>query len=332
MMALLIIFAVIHPAAMAYETHLTVAKDGSGDYRTIKQAILATKAFPWEDITIFIKNGVYHEKVDIYAWNTRVHLVGENRNKTIISYDDHFKKLDLGRNSTFHTYTMRVAGNDFSASNLTIENTAGPVGQAVALHVEADRAAFTNVTIRGYQDTLYVVGEGHRSYFENCRIEGSVDFIFGEGTAYFEQCDVVSLMDNTYVTAASTPKEQPFGFVFNRSKFIAPDKVKGVYLGRPWRQFARTVIVNSELGSHVHPAGWNNWGDATKEKTAFYAEMNNSGPGAKLDNRVSWSHQLAAEDAEKYSLSNVLRGWQPSAIALPTADASADSGSGNRVH
>jgi len=297
--------------AQNYETRLVVAKDGSGDFTSIQDAIHATKAFPWTDIVLFIKNGTYKEKVNVYAWNTRLKMIGESREQTIITFDDHFDKLGLGRNSTFHTYTLRVAGNDFSAENLTIRNTAGPVGQAVALHVEADKAAFFNVNIEGYQDTLYVAGEGHRTYFENSLVTGSVDFIFGEGTALFENCEIRSLLSDTYVTAASTPQDQPYGLVFNNSRFTAPDGVVDVYLGRPWRQFAATTIINTTLDRHIHSAGWHNWGDASKEATSRYAVSGNKGAGAMSPKRVSWQHTLEPEQAAKYIQANILRGWNP---------------------
>lgn len=300
---------------LAYETHITVAQDNTGDFTTIQQAINATKTFPWHDITIRIKNGIYHEKVNIYAWNPRIRLIGESREKTIIRFDDYFDKINLGRNSTFHTYTMRVAGNDFIAANLTIENTAGPVGQAVALHVEADRAAFYNVSVKGYQDTLYVAGEGHRTYFNQCYIEGSVDFIFGGGTAYFEQCEIRSLLPDTYVTAASTPASQQYGLVFNRCQFTAPQQVSGVYLGRPWRQYAKTLIINSELGQHIHPQGWHNWDNADNEKSVTYVEGNNRGAGAKSTHRVAWAQSLPITQSGTVEAEHVLRGWQPS---MPT--------------
>ncbi|MGQ8366749.1 pectinesterase family protein [Glaciecola sp. 1036] len=298
--------------AVAYETLLTVAKDGTGDYQTIQDAINATKTFPWHDITIKVKNGVYNEKVNLYAWNTRVKLVGESRENTIIRYNDHFKKINLGRNSTFHTYTLRVAGNDFTAANLTIENTAGPVGQAVALHVEADRAAFYNVSIKGFQDTVYVAGEGHRSYFKDCHIEGTVDFIFGGGTAVFEDCNIHSLRSNTYVTAASTPENQTFGLVFNNCHFTATDKVSDVYLGRPWRQFAKTMIINSQLDKHIHPVGWHNWDNENNEETVEYKEANNSGQGAKSDSRVTWTKVLMPETVSDFDISQVYKDWEPS--------------------
>ena len=297
--------------AQNYETRFTVAKDGSGDFTTIQDAIYASKAYPWTDVVLYIKNGVYNEKVNVYAWNTRLKMIGESRQGTIITYDDHFDKLAKGRNSTFHTFTMRVAGNDFAAANLTIRNTAGPVGQAVALHIEADRAAFFNVSIEGYQDTLYVAGEGHRTYFEGSLISGSVDFIFGEGTALFENCEIRSLLSDTYVTAASTPEAQPYGLVFNHSRFTAPKNVKQVFLGRPWRQFAATTIINSELGPHIHPAGWNNWADENKERTSRYQVYGNKGSGAVQSQRVNWQKSLSADEAKSYTRAHILGNWSP---------------------
>ncbi len=294
-----------------YSTFITVAQDGSGDFTSIQAAINATKAFPDSDITVFIKNGIYQEKVEVFSWNTHVKMIGESRDETIIRNSDFFDSIALGRNSTFHTYTLKVAGNDFSAANLTIENTAGPVGQAVALHVEADRAAFYNVTINGFQDSLYLAGEGRRSYFKDCHIEGSVDFIFGAGTAWFESCDIVSLRSDSYVTAASTPQNQTYGFVFNQCKFVAEPGIKNVYLGRPWRSYARTVVLNSELLGHIHEAGWQDWEERGAQGTVFYAEANNSGVGASVIARVAWSQQLNSQQLLLFKLENVLKGWQP---------------------
>ncbi len=144
-----------------------VAQDGSGDYTTIQQAIDDSKAFPYQRITIFVKNGRYHEKVNVYEWNPKVSLIGESRDKTIISYDDYFSKINLGRNSTFHTATLAVEGDDFLAQNLTIENTAGEVGQAIALTVHANNVAVINCNILGNQDTLYTTGTGFKNYFQN---------------------------------------------------------------------------------------------------------------------------------------------------------------------
>jgi len=309
---LLILFLALSGIASGqdYPTEMTVALDGSGDFTSIQAAIDATKCYPYQRITIHVKDGVYKEKVDVYSWNTQLSLIGESRDGTVITFDDYFDKINRGRNSTFHTYTLRVGGNDFHAENLTIINSSGPVGQAVALHVEADRVSIVNTTIKGYQDTLYLAGEGFRSYFRDCYIEGSIDFIFGEGTALFEDCEIKSLV-NGYVTAASTPKSEAFGLVFKNARLTAASGVDKVYLGRPWRQYARTAFLNSALGEHILPEGWHNWDSTANETTAFYAESGNTGPGSKLDHRVPWARQISAENAQKYTLDNIFRGWKP---------------------
>lgn len=299
--------------AQEYATKIVVSKDGTGDFTSIQAAINASKTYPWDDINIFVKNGVYVEKVEVYSWNTRIKLTGESKEKTIITYGDYFNKINLGRNSTFHTYTLMVRGNDFSAQNMTIINSAGAVGQAVALHIEADRASINNVAIKGHQDSLYLAGEGFRSYFKDSYIEGTTDFIFGEGTAMFEDCEIKSL-SNSFITAASTPVDQAFGLVFNRVKLTASADVDKVYLGRPWRHHAKTVFINSDLGQHIAPEGWQNWGDISKKETVFYAEFNNSGQGANMSKRVPWVHQLSQVEAQNYSIKNVMRGWQPNNI------------------
>lgn len=297
-------------AAQNYKTHFTVAKDGSGDFTSIQAALDACKSFPYERITIFIKNGVYYEKVLVPAWNTKISLVGESRAQTVITYDDYFKKINRGRNSTFYTATLRVDGNDFRAENLTIENGAGPVGQAIALHVEADRCTFVNCRVLGNQDTMYLAGEGFRDYFENCSIEGTTDFIFGEATAMFEKCTLLS-KGNSYITAASTPKGVPFGFVFMDCKLTAEAGVNKVYLGRPWRDYANTVYLRCWLGDHILPQGWGDWGSERARKEAFYAVYNNKGPGANPQSRASWTHQLTAKQAKEYTVKNIFNGWEP---------------------
>ncbi|MCO6489652.1 MAG: pectin esterase [Phaeodactylibacter sp.] len=291
-----------------YATEMTVAPDGSGDFASIQAAIDAAKAFPDKPVTIFIKNGVYREKVKVHAWNTHLTLKGEDKEKTIITFDDHFDKVGRGRNSTFHTYTLLVQANDFRAENLTIRNTAGPVGQAIALSVEADRCVFVNCDIKGHQDTLYVAGEGARQYFRGCCIEGTTDFIFGAATAFFEGCTIHSKADS-YITAASTPKGIDYGFVFLGCTLTADEGVKKVYLGRPWRAYAKTVFISCEMGSHILPAGWSNWSGTERDKTAFYAEYNSGGPGAAPERRVSWAHQLDRKEVKRYALGKVFRGW-----------------------
>jgi pectinesterase len=287
------------------EFNIVVDKNGSGDFTTIQEAINAAKAFPSERTTIFVKNGVYYEKVKIHSWNPYISLIGESREKTIISYDDYFNKINIGRNSTFYTYTVLVEGNDFIAKNLTIQNTSGPVGQAVALNVNANRVIISNCSLLGNQDTLYTSGEGTKNYFNNCYIEGTTDFIFGDATVLFENC-IINSKSNSYVTAASTPQNTEFGYVFKNCKLTADENVNEVYLGRPWRIYAKTVYINCEMGKHIKPEGWHNWSKPEAEKTAFYAEFNCSGEGFQPTKRTTWSHQLKKSEAKKYTIENCM--------------------------
>lgn len=287
-----------------------VAQDGSGDFTTIQDAIDASRSFPPERVTIFIKEGIYKKKVKVHSWNTKLSLIGEDRENTIITVDDYFDKIDRGRNSTFHTYTLLVQGNDFVAKNLTVENCAGPVGQAITLHVEADRSIFRNCRFLGNQDTIYTAGEGSRQYFKDCYIEGTTDFIFGGATAVFENCTIHS-KSNSYITAASTPKGIQYGFVIKNSRLTSGSGVDAVYLGLPWRDFARTVFLNTEMGDHLIPEGWHNWNRTEAEETVLYAEYGNTGPGYQPGNRVSWATKLSKDDIDFYTLDKIFKGWTP---------------------
>jgi pectinesterase len=286
------------------QKNIVVSKDGRGDYLTIQEAINSSKAFPYERITIFIKNGIYKEKVKVHEWNTNISLVGESKENTIITYDDYFNKLGLGRNSTFYTYTLLVEANDILLKNLTIENSSGDVGQAVALSIFSNRVAVINCKLLGNQDTLYASGIG-KQYYKDCYIEGTTDFIFGSATAFFENCEIHSKKDS-YITAASTPEGTTFGYIFKDCKLTSNTETSKVYLGRPWRVFAKTVFINCDLGNHISPEGWHNWSKPDAEKTTFYAEFQNRGEGAKTNSRVSWSHQLTKKEAKEYTLENCL--------------------------
>ena len=224
--------------------------------------------------------------------------------KTVISFDDYFNKINRGRNSTFYTYTLMVEADDFYAENLTIENTAGPVGQAVALH-EGDRCVFRNCKFLGNQDTLYTAGQNSRQYFADCYIEGTTDFIFGAATALFDRCTICSKADS-YITAASTPKGKPYGYVFRTCKLIAKEGVNKVYLGRPWRDYAKVVYLNCELGDQILSKGWSNWDNTSRDKTAYFAEFGNTGPGADSEQRIDWSHILTQAEASEYTTENIL--------------------------
>jgi len=291
--------------ALKDEFNIVVDKNGGGDFFTIQEAVNAAKSFPSERITIFIKNGVYYEKVKIHSWNPYISLIGESRENTIITYDDHFNKINIGRNSTFYTYTVLVEGNDFIAKNLTIQNSSGQVGQAVALNLNANRAIISNCSLLGNQDTLYTSGEGTNTYFKDCYIEGTTDFIFGDATVLFENC-IIHSKSNSYITAASTPQNTAFGYVFKDCKLTANEKATEVYLGRPWRIYAKTAFINCEMGRHIRPEGWHNWSKLEAEKTAFYAEYNCSGEGFQPEKRVLWSHQLKKSQARKYTTENIM--------------------------
>lgn len=286
--------------------YITVAQDGSGDFTKIQDAIYATPAFPYEKVTIFIKNGIYNEKVRIPEWNTHVFLKGESKENTIITFDDNFSRIALGRNSTFYTYTLLVEGDDFTASNLTIKNTSGEHGQAIALSVVGNRAKITNCILLGNQDTLYLSGKDAKQYFKDCYIEGTTDFIFGGATALFENCTIHSIK-SSYITAASTPEGTPFGFVFKNCKLTANPEAKDVYLGRPWRIYAKTVFINCDMGNQIKPEGWENWSKPEAEKKSFYAEYNCSGEGFQPSKRVKWSYQLSKKEATQYSIENILK-------------------------
>lgn len=283
---------------------LYVASDGSAEYNTIQDAIDATKAFPDKRITIHIKNGIYKEKVRVYSWNPLLTLKGESVKGTIIEYDDYFKKIDKGRNSTFHTYTLKVEANNFIAENITVKNVAGKVGQAVALHVEADKCQFYNCCFEGNQDTYYGAREGARQYFKNCFFSGTTDFLFGEATVVFDQCEIMSL-SHSYITAASTPKGYKYGFVFINCKLTAEDDITNVYLGRPWRPYAKVAFIQCKYGKHIRKEGWKEWSNKENLNSVDYVEYNNKGEGADVSNRVKWSRQLTKKEAKEYTIKKV---------------------------
>lgn len=284
-----------------YKYVFTVAKDGSGDYYTIQDAIDAMRVYPLAPITLFIKNGTYREKIELPATNTDVSFIGENADSTLIVFDDFSGK---GRHNTFTSWTARISGNRFFAANISFVNSAGPVGQALALYVDADQAVFRNCKFLGHQDTIFSGGEDARQLFDNCFIEGTTDFIFGPGTVVFSRC-TIRARSNSHITAASTPKGKKFGLVFLDCRVIADSQVTNLSLGRPWRAFAKTAFLRCALPAAVRPAGWDNWGNPDNEKTVLYAEYKNTGPGAGISKRVNWSRQLTGKEAATYTLKNI---------------------------
>ena len=292
---------------------IVVDRKGTGNFRNIQQAIDSVRAFnPAGTVTIFIKKGFYKEKLEIPTHVCNVRLIGEDRDKTIINWDDHAKINKMG---TFKTYTFKICGNDIRLENLTVENSAAQMGQAVALHVEGDRAVFLNCRFLGNQDTIYTGRENMRQYFLNCYIEGTTDFIFGPSTVWFEGCSILCKR-NSYITAASTPQNIKYGYILNNCKIMLADSVSEEYLGRPWRSYAMTLYMNCQLPKGIRPVGWDNWRNAENEKTARYFEYNNTGEGADTSGRT-WSKVLTKKEAAEYTVENVLKGfdgWNPKTI------------------
>jgi len=308
---LILFLSFLGRSAKAGNYDFVVAQDGSGNFTSIQKAIDACRAFPDNRVVIFVKNGIYKEKLVVPSCNTQLSIIGETSDKTIITCNDYFDKINRGRNSTFYTYTLLVLANDFRLENITVENSAGPVGQAVALHVEGDRCLFRNCHFLGNQDTVYAAGKFSRQYFDHCVIEGTTDFIFGESTALFENC-LIHCKSDSYVTAASTPEGKPFGFVFLNCRLTASENAKKVYLGRPWRIYAKVAFLNCEMGSFICPEGWHNWSKPESEKLVVFAEYGNTGLGSSTLRRVSWSLKMSDNEALIYTKEQIFKpfGWE----------------------
>lgn len=301
----LLLTAIVAMQAKDYD--FIVAQDGSGDFKTVQEAINAVPDFRKEKETrIYIRNGVYKEKLVLAECKLNVTLIGESVEGTVITYDDYASKPNrFGENKgTSGSSSCYIYGPDFHAYDITFANSSGPVGQAVAVFVSGNRAVFTRCRFLGYQDTLYTYGKVSRQYYKDCYIEGTVDFIFGSSTAFFDNCEIHSL-GRGYLTAASTPEGTDYGYVLYRCRLTAAPGVERTMLGRPWRPYAKTVFVECTMGDHIDPAGWHNWG-VEKEKTAFYAEAGSrtlDGKKVDVSRRVKWSRQVSADD---YTIEKVL--------------------------
>ena len=299
-----------HIVAKSYDNPdtIVVARDGTGEFRTVSEALEVCRAFMDYHKVIYIKKGTYKEKVIIPQWLQNIELCGEDRDATIITYDDHanvvFPPTGKGM-TTFRTYTLKVEANDITLRNLTIENNAARLGQAVALHTEGDRLLFVNCRFLGNQDTVYTGMPRTRMLFHDCYIEGTTDFIFGPATAWFEHCTIHGKL-NSYITAASTPKDVDYGYVFSNCTVTAADSVTSLYLGRPWRDYGYTLFMNCELPGVICPEGWHHW-EQHREQTARYFEYNNRGEGANPANRVGWSRQLTKKEAQQITLERVFQ-------------------------
>ena len=309
---------------------IVVARDGTGQFRTVTDAIEVCRAFMDYHKVIFVKKGTYKEKVIMPQWLQNIEICGEDRDQTIITYDDHANIAmdgnywpaqlkqqliamgDRPKLGTFRSFTVRVDANNITFKNITIENNAARLGQAVALHTQGDRLTFINCRFLGNQDTVYTGMPGTRLYFKDCYIEGTVDFIFGPSTAWFEQCHIFC-KSNSYITAASTPQEIMYGYIFNKCTVTTAPEVTKLYLGRPWRDYGYTLFMHCSLPAAIRPEGWHHW-QVEREKTARYLESENTGDGAATDKRVAWSRQLTKKEAKEITLENVFKRadeWNP---------------------
>ena len=324
---------------------ILVSQTNPEAFSSLQEAILSIDDSHQEKIRILIEPGIYEEKVFIRKEN--IEIVGSGREKTIFRYGDGARKPrpdGEGEYGTFNTAVIMFAGKDITVKDLTIESTAGPgdvAGQALAIYVSADRCSFHHCNFLGWQDTVFVgltgskpmlpdfftessvniIHKAARSYFYDCFISGDVDFIFGPNVAFFEKCEIFSRKRqseaNSYITAANTPIDQEFGLVFSDCKLTGDAAQESVYLGRPWRDFAKTAFLNCHMDAHIIPEGWGNWGKIKAEAVCSYIEHNNNGPGANTEKRVPFSKQITNPALSEYfSKENVLMGedeWNPSA-------------------
>src|SRR3984893_2303165 len=247
------LLAFFSACAFSQAKKLIVAKDGSGNFKTVQEAFDAIPLNNRKPVSIYIKNGVYKEKLQLDSSKSFVMLVGENNFNTILTYDDHTGKVSP-RGDTINTYasaSVFMQANDFTARDISFQNDAGfTAGQAVAVRITGDRVKFENCRFIGNQDVLFPSKANTRQYFEDCYIEGTTDFIFGPSIAWFEQCHIHS-KKNSHVTAASTPQEQGFGYVFNDCILTADTSLRNVTLGRPWRPYANVIYLHCYIDRHI---------------------------------------------------------------------------------
>ncbi len=314
-LSLALIVLAMGAGRLSAETNLYISADGSNQFATVQAAINATPqtTCSTNHCIIHIKPGIYKELIYVQREKHFVYLVGEDAGKTVVTYDLNARMpgADGKPMGTYRTPTAVIDADDFTVENVTFENSAGPVGQALALRVDGDRVAFRNCRFLGWQDTVFL--DRGRQYFEGCYITGHVDFIFGGATVFFEKCHIHCLT-NGYITAASTPEQEPFGYVFSNCKITGELPGARTYLGRPWRAFSSVTYLNTEMSEVVTNVGWNNWKDPAREKTVRYAEFNSTGPGANPQARVPWSRQLTTAEAKAITSQKVLGGldgWNP---------------------
>jgi pectinesterase len=311
---LLLLVAIGASRQVVAQTNLVAATIGTNLFKTVQDAINATpqNASRTNPCLVHVMPGVHKELIYVQHEKRYVHLVGDDAEKTVLTYNlsARMPGFDGRPMTTYRTPTAVIDADDFTVENITFENAAGLVGQALAMRIDGDRMVFRNCRFLGWHDTI--LANRGRQYFENCYVAGNVDFIFGGATTFFENCHIHCLT-NGYISAASTPEEQAFGFVFSHCKITGEPGVK-TYLGRPWRAYSSAMFLNTEMSGVVTNVGWDNWKDPAREKTVRYAEFNSTGAGANPEARVPWSRQLTKAEAENITVQKVLGGadgWNP---------------------
>ena len=292
---------------------VVVCADGTGDFKSVQEAVNAAPSNDKQPFVIQIKPGVYKGHIVVPADKPFLTFRGEAGSLTVLTDDKTIAALDPHGNKlgTPNSATVFILGRDFTAENITFENSAGNVGQALAVYASADRGRFQGCRFLGWQDTVRV--ENGRHYFADCYLAGHCDFIYGNATAFFDRCEVHCRADG-FITAASTPETNRFGFVFRDCRVTAEPTVKCTFLGWPWRSFANVIFLKTDLPAGIAPAGWDNWRDPSRETTARFAEFRSRGPGANPTKRVKWSRQLSDAEAAVITVETVLRGddgWNP---------------------
>lgn len=314
------------PKTMEDRYNEIVANDVSATHTNLQDAINAAPDNGTKPFRILVKAGVYRGQFRVPKTKAHVELIGEDPGNSILTYNFNVRETNTATYPQYGGIGVIVEGNDFHAERITFQNTSGDHGQALALRVLGDRAVFNDCRMLGWQDTLRL--DDGRDYLTNCYVAGRVDFIYGSATAVFDHCEIHS-KNGGHVTAANTPQDKPFGFVFMDCKltgdaqpWIAPDGVPAntnstpmADLGRPWRPYANVAYINCWMEGHIKPEGWNNWRNPTNELTARFSEYHSAGPGANPDKRLKWTKQLSDQEASKYTVGNILSGpdnWKPS--------------------
>lgn len=318
---------VVHTAmAWSVPTELVVSPDGTGTHRTLSEALAAAPTGTPENPTVIrVRPGTYREVVYIQREKRYIRLIGEDpaTTKVVFGLYAALPGPDGKPLGTFRTPTATFDSDDMTVENLSFINDAGPKGQALAATVNGDRLVFRNCRFEGWQDTLF--DNRGRHFYQGCTITGTTDFIFGGGIGFFEDCQIISL-GNGYITAASTPQTQPYGFVFSKCVVSGGNDTVRTSLGRPWRDYAMTTWLECEMTSAITPSGWSEWGG--RENTARYSEYRCFGPGADRTKRVAWARVLPGDEAEPMCYpERVLAGsdaWNPRSGLLGGAKVKTD--------